>query len=95
MFKTLEFDRVEDKWKKLAKTKYTMDLIDNRQHILDETELRRELKDTPDAKRFIEDCGTPPLTAVDEGKKIIFQAEKDGCLTPYQLERMEKVLMMI
>lgn len=95
MFKMLEFDRVKDKWKELAKTKYTLDLIENRQHILDETELRRELKDTTDAKRFIEDCGTPPLTAIDEGKEIIFQAEKEGCLTPYQLERMEKVLVMI
>lgn len=95
MIKMLEFDRVKDKWKELAKTKYTLDLIENRQHILDETELRRELKDTTDAKRFIEDCGIPPLTAIDEGKEIIFQAEKEGCLTPYQLERMEKVLVMI
>ncbi|MCI8508273.1 MAG: DNA mismatch repair protein MutS [Lachnospiraceae bacterium] len=95
MYRMLEFDKVKDRWRELTKTEYAVEMIESRQHILNESELRRELKDTTDAKRFIEKCGAPPLTAIDEGKKIIVQAEKEGCLTPYQLERMEKVLVMI
>lgn len=95
MYRMLEFDKVKDRWRELTKTEYAVEMIESRQHILNESELRRELRDTTDAKRFIEKCGAPPLTAIDEGKEIIAQAEKEGCLTPYQLERMEKVLVMI
>lgn len=44
---------------------------------------------------MIEKTGTPPLQNVTEIKEVILIAEKGDCLTPYQLERVEKALVAI
>lgn len=44
---------------------------------------------------MIEKTGTPPLQNVTEIKEVILIAEKGNCLTPYQLERVEKALVPI
>lgn len=44
---------------------------------------------------MIEKTGTPPLQNVTEIKEVILIAEKGNCLTPYQLERVEKALVAI
>lgn len=93
--KMLELDQIRDKWMMLAVTEHAKNRIRQMQYILEESVLRRELKDTTFARAMIEQYGEPPLASVDEGKEIISYAVKEGCLTPFQLERMEKVLVMI
>lgn len=44
---------------------------------------------------MIEKTGTPPLQNVTEIKEVILIAEKGNCLTPYQLERVEKAWVAI
>lgn len=44
---------------------------------------------------MIEKTGTPPLQNVTEIKEVILIAEKGDCLTPYQLERVEKAWVAI
>lgn len=91
----LEFDKVIERWKPLAITESARARIETATYILDESKLRRQMRDTTSAREFIEQCGNPPLSSIDEGKKIVEQAQKDGCLTPYQLERMEKMLVTV
>ena len=43
----------------------------------------------------MEKLGTPPLQNLTEIKDILVIAEKGGCLTPYQLERVERVLVAV
>lgn len=43
----------------------------------------------------MEKLGTPPLQNLTEIKDILVIAEKGGCLTPYQLERVERVLASV
>lgn len=43
----------------------------------------------------MEKLGMPPLQNVSEIKEIMESAKKGDCLTPYQLERVEKVLVVI
>ena len=62
---------------------------------LSENELRKQLRDTTDARNLIEKAGTPPLQNVSEAKDILLSAAKEECLTPYQLERVEKVLVAV
>ena len=57
--------------------------------------MKKQLRDTTDSREMIEKLGTPPLQNVDEIKEIMMAAEKGDCLTPYQLERVERVLVAV
>lgn len=93
--KQIEFDKIKEMWSDLAVTDYAKEKIKNARIFYSENELRKELRDTGDAKKMIEKTGTPPLQNVTEIKEVILVAEKGDCLTPYQLERVEKALVAI
>ena len=51
---------------------------------------------TPPTVRYCsKNSACPPLQNVAEAKEILVVAEKGDCLTPYQLERVEKVLTAV
>ncbi|SEQ97696.1 dsDNA-specific endonuclease/ATPase MutS2 [Lachnospiraceae bacterium NE2001] len=91
----IEFNKIQDMWAELAATDYAKERIREVKVILDEKELRRELRDTTDARDMVEKLGTPPLQNVNELSEVITVVEKGDCLTPYQLERVENVLVVI
>ena len=93
--KQIEFDKVKEIWADLAITDYAKEKIREASLYLSENELRKQLRDTTDARNMIEKLGTPPLQNISEIKDILLIAEKGDCLTPYQLERVEKVLVAI
>lgn len=93
--KVLEFDKVKLRWKELAVTEHAQEEIDSATYILSESELRKVLKDTTDARELIEKLGTPPLQNVTEIKEVMEAAGKDECLTPYQLERVGMILSAV
>ncbi len=93
--KQIEFDKVKEIWMGLTVTDQAKEKIRETWLCYSENELRKHLKDTTDARDLIEKNGTPPLQNVSEIKDIIMIAEKGDCLTPYQLERVEKVLVAI
>ncbi|MCR5368221.1 DNA mismatch repair protein MutS, partial [Eubacterium sp.] len=89
----IEFNKIQEIWAELASTDHAKEKISEANAILDEMNLRKELRDTTDSREMIEKLGNPPLQNVTEMKEIILVAEKDDCLTPYQLERVENVLV--
>ncbi len=91
----IEFDKVKEMWANLAITDMAKERIREVSLCFSENELRKQLKDTTDARFLIEKLGTPPLQNISEVKDILLIAEKGNCLTPYQLERVEKVLVAI
>lgn len=91
----LEFDKVREKWKELALTEGAKNKIEQSACFMEESRLRKKLKDTSDARELIEKNGTPPLAAIDEAKEIVELAVRESCLTPYQLERIEKALVAV
>ena len=91
----IEFDTVKDIWADLAITDWAKEKIREASLYFSENELRKQLRDTTDARFLIEKLGTPPLQNISEIKEILLIAEKGDCLTPYQLERVEKVLVAI
>lgn len=93
--KQIEFDKVKEIWMNLAVTEQAKEKISGMTFYLSERELRKQMKDTTDSKYMIEKLGTPPLQNVQEIKEILMIAEKGDCLTPYQLERVEKILVAI
>ena len=93
--KQIEFDKVKDIWETLAVTDRAKSRIREVSPYFSENELRKQLKDTTDAKSLMEKLGTPPLQNITEMKEILQIAEKGDCLTPYQLERSEKILVAV
>ena len=91
----IEFDKVKDIWANLAITDWAKEKIREASLYFSEIELRKQLRDTTDARFLIEKLGTPPLQNISEIKEVLLIAEKGDCLTPYQLERIEKVLVVI
>ena len=93
--KQIEFDKVKEIWAELAITDYAKEKIRDIELCFSENELNKLLKDTTDARNMIEKVGTPPLQNITEIKDVLMIVEKGDCLTPYQLERVEKVLVVI
>jgi len=93
--KQIEFDKVKEIWLDLAVTDWAKERIAEADLCFSERDLRKQLKDTTDARAMIEKLGTPPLQNVTEIKEVLLIAEKGDCLTPYQLERVEKVLVVV
>lgn len=93
--KILEFNKVKELWKELAVTEDAKQKIEDMDIILAELELRKALKDTSDAKELIEKLGMPPLQNVTEIKEVMASANRDECLTPYQLERVGMILSAV
>ena len=93
--KQIEFDKVKEIWADLAITDYAKEKIKEIEVCFSENELKTALRDTTDARNMIEKVGTPPLQNITEIKDVLMIVEKGDCLTPYQLERVEKVLVVI
>lgn len=93
--KQIEFDKVKEIWSELAITDWAKEKIRKTGLFFSENELKKQLKDTTDARFLIEKLGTPPFQNITEIKEVLLIAEKGDCLTPYQLERVERVLVVI
>ena len=91
----IEFNKIKDIWSELASTDYAKEQIKKADIILSERELRKALQDTTDSRELIEKLGNPPLQNVTEIREILTIAETGSCLTPYQLERVERVLVAV
>ena len=91
----IEFDKVKEMWAELAVTESAAERIRKADVCFSEDELRKQLRDTSDARELIEKIGTPPLQNIPEVKDVLVIAEKGECLSPYQLERVEKVLAAV
>ena len=91
----IEFDKIKNMWAGLAITDYAKQKVDESEIILNESELRKALKDTTDSRNLIEKLGAPPLQNVTEIREILTIADTGKCLTPYQLERVEAVLVAV
>lgn len=92
--KQIEFDKIQEKWAELTCTESAAEMIQNAGVILDEQALKKELRDTTNARELIEKLGNPPLQSVTEMKEIMQIAKRGDALSPYQLERVEKVLVV-
>ena len=91
----IEFDKIKEIWAGLAVTGAAKEKIANAAIFLDELELNKNLRDTTNSRSMIENLGNPPLQDVTEIREILMEAGKGACLTPYQLERVEKVLVVV
>lgn len=91
----LEFDKIKKLWEDLALTKRAKQEIQDTQPCMNEARLQAMLKDTTEAKIMLEKCGTPPLSAMEGIDGLIVIAQKGGCLSGSELERIKMTLVSV
>lgn len=91
----LEFDKIKQIWSTFAVTAKAKEQIGEAHFFLEESALRKALRDTGDSRRMLEKLGNPPMQDVTEIMEILEASEKGVCLTPYQLERVLSALTVI
>lgn len=68
--KQIEFDKIKNRWREFAVTDAAGERIAESSLIYSETELRKNLRDTTDARELIEKLGHPPLQNISEVKEV-------------------------
>ena len=68
--KLIEFDKVKEIWENLAVTEWAKEKIREISFCLNESDLRRQLRETTDSRNLIEMLGMPPLQNLTEIKEI-------------------------
>ncbi len=82
---TLEFDKVLSELSDFALSIDVKEKLLALTPSLSERECKKNMRDTSDAKKVLENVGTPPLTSMNDLKKTLALAEKGSMLTPEQL----------
>lgn len=93
--KTLEFDKIKEQWLSYAMTEAARHKIQEITPCLNEVQLKLWLKETTEARQMIEKAGNPPLVSWLDIPQIIEIAEKEGCLTAEQLEKIGDTLVAV
>lgn len=91
----LEFNKIKEIWKELALTEWARKQIDEAGPLMEETKVRARLRETTEAKKMMEAYGQPPLVSLDGMKEWMKTAKIGGCLTPEQLEGVERALAAV
>ncbi len=84
-YKTLEFDKVLNRLSELALSEHAKQKLLSLSPSLKEKECKKNIKDTTEAKKILENIGTPPLSSMKELDTILDLAEKGSMLIPEQL----------
>lgn len=91
--KILEFDKVKEIWADCALTEYARQAVWKTEPVLAEAELTARMRETGEARRMLELCGTPPLVSLNGIRELLTAAEKGLCLTPPELEKIALALV--
>lgn len=91
----MEFNQIKEKWMEHALTAWAKQQIEETVPFLSETELRKQMRDTTEARRMLDKCGTPPLVTMEGAEEILRAAEIGDCLMPEQLERAADMLTAV
>jgi len=93
--KVLELDRIKELWMGLALTESAKEEIKKTVPVLSERELLVKQKETTEAKILIKKGGNPPLVSLTGIREWIEISKKGDCLSPLQLEEIEKALVAV
>lgn len=87
--RTLEFNIIRELLSEYAVTEAAKKECEELTPVLSELILKKMMRDTTDARKILDAVGTPPLQDTREARTALEVAEKDGLLTPEQLERVQ------
>lgn len=94
-FETLEFNKILQQLEELAYTRRAKARIHELVPYMSEREVKAGLRETTEARRFLDSMGNPPLVSLEKIEELLTIAEKEGCLSAEQLEYIEITLTAV
>lgn len=91
----IEFTKVKEIWGSFALTEKAKQEIEKMQPLLSESELLAKQRETTEAKLLLEKEGNPPLISLNDMRKFLAAAEKEGILTAEQLTAVSVSLVAV
>lgn len=91
----LEFDRIKEQWAALALTEAAKQKIAGAEPFLAEAELRKELRETTEARTLLDQYGNPPLVSLRGVGELTAAAVRGECLGAAELEGFAQVLVAV
>lgn len=91
----LEFDKIKEQWASFAVTKAARERIAAVRPFLAESELRRELRETTEARTLLDKYGNPPLVSLNGVENMTAAAERGECLGAGELEAFAGMLKAV
>ena len=91
----LAFNEIIDRLTEYAGTKQAKEMIQNLVPFLSEMELRKNMRDTTQARQMLDAVGTPPVPAMENMEELIDKAVRYELLTPEELEQTGMFLVAV
>lgn len=91
----LEFDKIKEQWASFAVTKAARERIAAVKPFLAESELRRDLRETTEARTLLDKYGNPPLVSLSGVENMTAAAERGECLGAGELEAFAGMLTAV
>lgn len=85
-YKTTAYDIIRGQLADHANSMKAKDMAKHLAPCLEEGELRRNIRDTTQARRLLELAGTPPLPAMEHTEQIVDRSVRGELLTPEEME---------
>ena len=94
-FELLAYDRILNDLAERASSAQTKETIRKLQPYLGETELRRNLRDTTQAREMLDMAGMPPLPVIDHVEEYLEKSIRSELLTPDEIGHMATFLVAV
>lgn len=91
----LEFHKIREKLENYACTRRAKEKIRQMEPFLSRKEALAAQRETTEARRLLDNMGNPPFSDMEGVEEMVEAAEKGGCLTGEQLEKIESVLTSV
>lgn len=93
--KTLEYDEIKNKIKKLCRSKLGKNIADKLEPMIDEKEIRQSLDETYEAMSMIYKFSNPPIYEIINVKANIMHVSKGGYIIPEVLLKIGQILSSV
>lgn len=94
-FKILGFTEIIERLTELAASPNAREMLQNLQPYLSESELRKNIRDTSQARQMLDQIGTPPIPAMEMIEELINKAVRGELLIPEEIEQIAGFLAAV
>lgn len=92
---TLEFDKIVNKLEAYAYTDQAKETCRNLVPYLEESNVRARMRETTEARKILDEVGTPPLVSMKDVDQLLQMAKQGSMLIPEQLEYIGSILTAV
>lgn len=94
-FELLGYEKIKETWAEFAESERTKKRILDKEPVLSESELKKEIRETGQARRLLDLAGMPTIPAVDEVEEFVLRAAKGELLAAENIEHVGRFLFAV